>query len=601
MRELMLELDWRKRLLTWWGLVSAAVVAMLLVVHTSAPTVQAQEQKADPASQATPTPPPGDCWNGALSGDPLHCYILEEAQRAGKIDVAAVYLAPGGGPLYIFLSQTEPIDDDEVGSFLQAKAYEYLESVTSTGRYPTHKCDGRTGDARSGCFDEILERPHWRAFGRPLGGGLPDSRAYSNVLLEVGGVEARRSKLGWASWSEVWPVGAGVRSEEGASGASSGFDVSDVDITNIPELDCNRDFPGTTNVMFASCLVWTEDGIAGLQSNPTFADKLYYQVKSPLPDSEEGMEALRKRLSSLDLSNTEVEIILVKYDLGQLWRWNVILDRFARSASNTVGILGAQVGINYEAYTSESLVWLNGVAPAERNEWGKDWSTVRNILIVWTLDKAATVAALPGLLPELGIPADAVGLVARSRTTPIRSNPLGPEPVDMPGPASKTEIEVSKSQTVSTDSAGSKVSSPPKETYVEEAQQTDSAGSKVSSPPKETYVEEAQQTDSAGLETDTGTGSVAAGAKTVSETSAERKPQSGSVVMPTGGAVSDVQARASETDRVASDSDVSPAGAMASSTSAISMWALIGVAGAVALVAVGSAVFVGARVARRRT
>ena len=547
----------------------AVTAAALLVAYALAQSAQAQE----------PEPPPGDCWSGALSGDPLHCYILEEAQRAGKIDVAAVYLAPGGGPLYIFLSQTEPIDDDEVGSFLQAKAYEYLESVTSTGRHPTHKCDGRTGDARSGCFDEILERPHWRAFGRPLVGGLPDSRAYSNVLLEVGGVEARRSKLGWASWSEVWPASAGIRSEEGASGASSGFDVSDVDVTNIPELDCNRDFPGTTNLMWASCSVWTEHGIAGLQSNPTFADKLYYQVKSPLPDSEEGMEALRKRLSSLDLSNTEVEIIPVKYDLGQLWRWNVILDRFARSASNTVGILGAQVGINYEAYTSESFVWLNGVEPAERNEWGKDWSTVRNILIVWTLDKTATVAALPSLLPELGIPADAVGLVARSRTTPIRSNPLGPEPVDMPGPASKTEIEVSKSQTVS----------------------TDSAGSKVSSPPKETYVEEAQQTDSAGLETDTGTGSVAAGAKTVSETSAERKPQSVSVVMPTGGAVSDVQARASETDRVASDSDVSPAGAMASSTSAISMWALIGVAGAVALVAVGSAVFVGARVARRRS
>ena len=540
---------------------TAAVVAVLLVGHTLAPVAQAQE----------PNPPPGGCWSGALSGDPLHCYILEEAQRAGRIDVAAVFLAPGGGPLYIFLSQKEPIDDDEVGSFLQAKAYEYLETVTSTGRYPTHKCDGLTGDAQSGCFDEILERPHWRDFSRPLVGGLPDSRAYSNVLLEVGGAEARRSKLGWASWSQVWPASAGVRSEEGASGASSGFDVSDVDVTNIPELDCNRDFPGTTNVMIASCYVWTERGVAGVQSNPTYADTLYYQVKSPLPDSEEEMEALRRRLSSFHLDKYEVEIISVEYDFGQLWRWNVILDRFARSAGNTVGILGAQVGINYEAYTSESLVWLNGVAPAEGNEWGKDWSTVRNILIVWTLDKAATVAALPGLLPELGIPADAVGLVARRRTTPIRSNPLGGEPVDTP--------EVSKSQTVS----------------------TDSAGPKVSSPPKEIYVEEAHQTESAGLETDTGTGSVAAGAKTVSETSAERKPQSVSVVMPTGGAVSDVQARASETDRVASDSDVSPAGAMASSTSAISMWALIGVAGAVALVAVGSAVFVGARVARRRS
>ena len=68
-----------------------------------------------------------------LSDDPLHCYILEEAQREGQIDVVAMYLARDGGALYIFLSQTAPISD-AVGDFLRAKAHEYLRNAGSCGR-----------------------------------------------------------------------------------------------------------------------------------------------------------------------------------------------------------------------------------------------------------------------------------------------------------------------------------------------------------------------------------------------------------------------------------------------------------------------------------
>ena len=39
-------------------------------------------------------------------------------------------------------------------------------------------------------------------------------------------------------------------------------------------------------------------------------------------------------------------IIPVKYDFGELWRWSVILNRFAVSAGNTVGITAGRVVLN---------------------------------------------------------------------------------------------------------------------------------------------------------------------------------------------------------------------------------------------------------------
>ena len=53
------------------------------------------------------TEPLGDCWGGALSAEPLHCYVLEEAQRAGVIEVAAVFVTPSNG-LLVFVSHPAP-------------------------------------------------------------------------------------------------------------------------------------------------------------------------------------------------------------------------------------------------------------------------------------------------------------------------------------------------------------------------------------------------------------------------------------------------------------------------------------------------------------
>ena len=217
---------------------------------------------------------------------------------------------------------------------------------------------------------------------------------------------------GWASWSQVWP--AGGRSAR----ASSGFDVSDVDITNVPDPDCSRDFPG---ILLPSCRVWEsrrETGVAGLHFNREVeTTTMYFQVKSPLPVNEVRLKNLRREVSrGSNPKRRPVEIIPVRYDFGQLWRWSVILNRFSVSPGNTVGIVRAKVDLNYAMYEDSRDVWMNGAEPSALS----GYSDVRNILHVYVLDTDAAVAAFPELLPQLGIPTDAVGLVVPVRMVPIR-------------------------------------------------------------------------------------------------------------------------------------------------------------------------------------
>ena len=64
---------------------------------------------------------------------------------------------------------------------------------------------------------------------------------YVDIELKHGGAEARRSEPGWAAFQQVWPaVTAGAGGAGGATG-SSGFDVSGVDTTTFPTLECLED------------------------------------------------------------------------------------------------------------------------------------------------------------------------------------------------------------------------------------------------------------------------------------------------------------------------------------------------------------------------
>ena len=356
------------------------------------------------AQEPVPQPPPGDCWNGALSRDSLHCYILEEAQRAGQIEVDAVYLTPGGGALYIFLRQDGPISD-QVSSYFRQKAYEFMESPPGYGRYKTSRCDRFAGDERNNCLDQLMGWPMWSYYESYLETGLPRSRVYQNILLFTGGPEARRSEPGWASWRQVWPV-----VEEDSTNAAVEFDVSDVDVTNFPELDC--DIEAT-----AACLAWKEhgSGIAGWRFSHPKGSPLYIQVK-PASTDEEYLDALKGQLvpprlkANYEAGRLKVVIIPVKYEFGELWRWSVILNRFAVSAGNTVGITSAEVGGNHGGYR-RPVVWP--LADLKKVNLS-DTSEIRETIVVWALDPQVAAAALPQLLPKLGIPLDAVGVVAHA-------------------------------------------------------------------------------------------------------------------------------------------------------------------------------------------
>ena len=98
-----------------FAIAAVAVLALTLVVSCG-PVAPAQHSAL----------PLGYCWDGVLSQDPLHCYALEEAEREELIDVTALYEAPGGGPLYVWLNQTGPVSD-EVYAFLKTKSKEFYD------------------------------------------------------------------------------------------------------------------------------------------------------------------------------------------------------------------------------------------------------------------------------------------------------------------------------------------------------------------------------------------------------------------------------------------------------------------------------------------
>ena len=419
---------------TRWAIV---VVSALLALYALVST--------DASADSDVSPPPGDCWGGVLSGDPLHCYVFEEAQKAGLMEIDSMYLSPGLAPLYVYLKRSE-LPNAKLLDFLRDKTFEYM-AQSGGAAYLDRNCGSSTGKRWHGCIMLALDQPHWVVNYDIESLVLPKSLEYPFIAVRVGGAEARRSERGWASWEQLWPVQVG---EASASG-SAGFDVSDVDLTNFPEIDCraNEFYYGP---MYSSCWVWStggDPGVAGMHFFESSAT-IYVQTTTPIPEDPVELEALKQRVypgyEKEPLSwgyrniirgprtSYEIEFIPVKYNFGQLWRWSVILNRFALSASNTIGIDFGFVSDNADDFSPSSRItmWLNGVEPSGSNDYTWNWDRVRNILGVWTLNPVATIAALPTLVPALGIPTDAVGVVKRTDNRPII-------PIALPGTAHPTQ------------------------------------------------------------------------------------------------------------------------------------------------------------------
>ena len=86
--------------------------------------------------------PPGDCWSEALSTDPLHCYVLEEAQRDGVIEVEGIYEAED--VLYIFFNDLRDSGTrDGLDNILKDNAREFVKLSPDQVAYDDfsqHRC-----------------------------------------------------------------------------------------------------------------------------------------------------------------------------------------------------------------------------------------------------------------------------------------------------------------------------------------------------------------------------------------------------------------------------------------------------------------------------
>ncbi len=433
-----------------WSLVAllAAVGVGLAWLSYRAAPVGAQDA-GTATSTATSTPasltPYDDCWGGTLSGDPLHCYVLGEAQRQGLLHVEGMYESLLG-ELYVYLRQSELVSE-AVTEFFKAKAHEYMGShpeIVRQGKGHVDKwCSPPTASQPgSGYRDCVVDRTFLDRYALPMPLYVirPWTSGYLYVYLGEGGAAGRRMEPGWASWSQLWPaveVVGGVGGASGASGASGGgYDVSDVDVTNFPELDCDKEYDNAPLAIWQSCHAWQDyysRGIAGVR-NPVGTSTSYVHTKPPIPDDEAGLEALKERLvPGYKGHGVNIVLIPVKYDFGELWRWSVVLDRFAVSRGNTVGIIWADVDENTTRYEGEEAFPLVGLGP------GESPSEMRDTIMVGALDMQRVVDALPSLLPQLGIPVDAVGVVHHYARTP-----QGPAvfAVDRVNVASRSELVV---------------------------------------------------------------------------------------------------------------------------------------------------------------
>ncbi len=354
---------------------------------------------------------PRDCWGGAFSQDPLHCYVLNEAQREGVIKIDAIYQV--GQALHIYLDQEERVDEETVGDYFKEKATEFLDTWPDRMSYdhPDYHGCAEGGwypwEPRSHeeCLLEVLTIWKYRLI-------LPPSLSYEYVQFRVGGGEARKKEPGWASYVQLWPqgeAGAGARTLD-----SDEFDVSEVDTTNFPEVLCWESINARSG---QTCDPWELHpglGIAGMvTATATSVDgfrKNYVQVKGdPEKDADRFREIHRQLVDFYPfIDEEELVIIPVKYDYEELWRWATILNRFASSSGNTLGIVAVQVSQNRAGAVPGEAVFPLPDLPEANYYAREDWRTTVRII---TLHLERTVEALPRLLKQLDIPVDAVGLV----------------------------------------------------------------------------------------------------------------------------------------------------------------------------------------------
>ncbi len=377
--------DTRPRNVLRWCLFAALTTAsalLALVALSMVPPAFAQESEPDPN-------PVGSCFGGTFDQDPVHCYAFEQAYAANKLDIEAMY--KGGGALFVYLARTEPISDSDI-DFLFTKAKE------EASRSGEHSCLLE----EQGCGRGVYERS--------TGGFvLPVSNDYEVFFLRSGGEAALRDELGWPSFRKLWPDAEG-RTDE-ARGAADSVDVTGVDTTNFPALDC--DIESYTGIGGA-CRAWErypDLGVAGIKGG---LNVVYVQVKVRPGQEDVDLEAAKAALHRgwTDYDEGDIIVVPVKYDYEELWRWSLLLQRFSETSANALGVTSAYLGENLAPYRGRVLFPEAGPTKFPVEEFPMDYTKFRTTIHVRTLEFERTVTALPELLSQLGIPADAVGVVS---------------------------------------------------------------------------------------------------------------------------------------------------------------------------------------------
>ena len=304
-----------------------------------------------------------------------------------------------GESVYVYISQKGDMTK-EITGYLREKTGEFYDrwpgSAPDGPRYV--RCRGFDNSHRE-C---LMDHQSWT-------GGvdyvfLPWPAGYTAVGVFTGGAEARKSRRGWPSWSQLWP-------EEEASDGKPGdlvgkFNVSELDLNTEREVDCRLWPAGTICQLWkkypgSNVVGWHRDNDGG---------KVYLQAKQP-PDDQGQFDIVKKGVLTRGSADFEVVVVPVKYDYGQMWLWAEILQRFAVTSGNTIGIITARVSSN-DISDHREVVWpLKDLGP--RSSHVSAYDEIRETVRLYANDAARVAAALPVLLPQLGIPVDAVGMVIK--------------------------------------------------------------------------------------------------------------------------------------------------------------------------------------------
>ena len=381
-----------------WAPALAAVLAITLMLFLQQP----QAASAEPGSI-------DDCFGGVLAQDVVHCNVIQGAHNDGLLTVEKMYTASNGELLYIFITQGEP---DLVGIFeqLKARADEEINALGDPSLCPPPRLPGQ---CEPGTFPDYRNGPTM----------MPESEVYVDVRLRGGGGAARHGEAGWASFLQVWPP----PDDDGATRADPEptFDVSDVD-TSRPRIDCGDIWADHKRVCPE---LKRYPDLALTQVGDKFRNVVHRGQGAARPGGGGGGRGPRSALGPLLVDRRRSQH--PGRDSGQIQLRGALaladhpgpLRPLGRQHGGRLRRLAdGQRAAAFAYGTKYVFPDPPGLEPIMSNVY--DEADLRTTIAVLTLDLEATLAALPRLLPQLGIPVDAVGLALQPSNKPHQGSTL---------------------------------------------------------------------------------------------------------------------------------------------------------------------------------